>query len=147
MYSDTCINRSCSKVDNFLKRTDTFDLACFLYTSLSHISTAETAKRALLRTDNFFSPQIRKATCLTRTQRKFLGILRNRELNWTFLSIFSKKLFLYFKAIMILSDFILQFWRSTILLSRTLYLFFPSFPLQPSNSYFASLKAISDRHL
>ena len=55
MYCDTCINRSCSKAETLFRRTDTLDLICFLYASLSHISKAETVKRALLQTDNFFS--------------------------------------------------------------------------------------------
>ena len=91
MYNDTCTNWSCSKTETLLGRTDTFDLVCFLYASLSRISKAKTVKRALLQTDNFFSPQIKKATCFTHTQRTILRIPRNRELNWTFLSIFSKK--------------------------------------------------------
>ena len=39
----------------------------------------------------FFSPQIKKAACLTRKQRKILWIPRNRVLNWTFLSILSQR--------------------------------------------------------
>ena len=95
MYGDTCINRSCSKAETLFRRTDTLDLISFLYASLSHISKAETVKRALLQTDNFFSVIRLKSTCLTRTQRKILGIPRNRELNWTFLSIFSKREIFY----------------------------------------------------
>ena len=95
MYNDTCINWSCSKAETLLGRTDTFDLFCFLYASLSRISKAETVKRTLLQTDNSFSPQIKKATCFTHTQRTILGIPRNRELNWTFLSIFLKRKIFY----------------------------------------------------
>ena len=64
MYSDTCINRSCSKAETLFRRTDTLDLICFLYASLSHISKAETVKRTLVQRELFFSPQIKKATCL-----------------------------------------------------------------------------------
>ena len=39
------------------------------------------------------------------------------------MSIFSKKICLHFKTTTILFDFISQFWRSAILLSRTLHLF------------------------
>ena len=145
MYNDTCINWSCSKTETLLGRTDTFDLVCFLYASLSRVSKAKTVKRALLQTDNFFSPQIKKATCFTHTQRTILRIPRNRELNWTFLSIFSKKPNVFYTLKQQWP--ILQFWRSTILLSQTLYLFFPSCPLQPTNTCFVSLKAISDRDL
>ena len=52
--SETCINRSCSKVESLLRRTGTFESVCLLYASLSHISKAETVKRTLLQTDNFF---------------------------------------------------------------------------------------------
>ena len=58
----------------------------------------KTVKRTLLQTDNIFSPQLKKTPCLTRTQ-KFQEFPRNRELNWTFLSIFSKRnIFLHFKT-------------------------------------------------
>ena len=57
------------------------------------ISKAETVKTTLLQTDNFFQSSDKKATCLTRTQRKILGIPRNRELNWAFLSISSERKF------------------------------------------------------
>ena len=95
MYSDTCINWSCSKVETLLRRTDTFDFVCFLYASLSRIPKAETVKRALVQTNNFFQSSDKNATCLTRTQRKNLGIPRNRELNWTFFSIFSNRIIFY----------------------------------------------------
>ena len=55
-------------------------------------------KRTLLQTDNIFSSQIKKAPCLTRIQN-FREFPRNRELYWTFLSIFSKRnIFLHFKT-------------------------------------------------
>ena len=53
VYSETCINWSCSKVETLLRRSDTFDSVCFLYASLSRISKAETLKNTLLQTDNF----------------------------------------------------------------------------------------------
>ena len=77
------------------KKTDTFYLVCFLYASLLHISEGETVKRTVLQTDNFFQSSDKKPTCLTRTQRKILGIPRNRELNWTLLSIFSQRKIFY----------------------------------------------------
>ena len=40
-----------------------------------------------------------------------------------FVNFLKKKHFLHFKTGMFLFDFILQFWRGTILLSQTLYLF------------------------
>ena len=62
MYSGTCINRSCCKVETLLRRTDTFGLVCFLYASLSRISKAETVKRTLIQTDNFFQSSDKKPT-------------------------------------------------------------------------------------
>ena len=124
MYSDTCINRSCSKAETLLRRSDTFQLVCFFYASLLPISKGETVKWTLLQIDNFFQFSDKKAICFTRTQRKILGIPRNRELNWTFLLIFPKRNIFYFETTMILFDFILHFWRSKILLSQTLFLFF-----------------------
>ena len=124
MYSDTCINRSCSKAGTLLRRTDIFELVCFLYASLSCISKVETVKWHCFRETTFFSPQIKKQPALRRRKKK-LGIPRNTELNWTFLSIFSKRnIFLHFKTNIIFSNFILQFWKSTILFSRILYLIF-----------------------
>ena len=82
MHSNTCLNRSCSKAETLLKRTDTFSFHAFLK--------RKTVRRTLLQTDNIFSPQLNKTPCLTRTQ-KFQEFPRNGELNWTFLSIFSKR--------------------------------------------------------
>ena len=63
-------------------------------------------KRTLLQADNTFSPQLKKTPCLTRTQ-KFQEFPRNRELNCTFLSIFSKRnIFLHFKA----TFFLISIW-------------------------------------
>ena len=86
-----------------------------------------------LRRTTFFQFSDKKAICLRRKQIKILGIPRNRELNWTFLSILSKIIFFYFKVTIILFNFILQSWGSMILLSRNLYLFLPSYPLSLSN--------------
>ena len=124
MYSDICINRSCSKADTLFRRTDTFDLACFLYASLSHISKAETVKRTLLQTDNFFSV-LRWKSNLPNTDMKknFRNSEKQRIKLDIFVNFLKKKHFLHFKTAIILFDFILQFWRSTILLSRNLHLF------------------------
>ena len=62
MYSETCLNLSCSKAETLLWRTDTFDPVCFLYAFLSRISKA--VKRTLLQKDNIFSPQIKKHSAL-----------------------------------------------------------------------------------
>ena len=60
---ETCINKYCSKAETLLRRTDTFDTVCFLYTSLARISKAKTVKRTLLQTD-FFSLQIKSSPAL-----------------------------------------------------------------------------------
>ena len=44
VYSETCLNRSCSKAETLLRRTDTFDPASFLYAFLSRISKAKNCK-------------------------------------------------------------------------------------------------------
>ena len=117
MYNETCMNRSCSKAEALLRRTDRFDLVCFLY-ALSRISKAKTVKSTLLQTDNFFLSSDKKATCLTRTQIKIQEFTRNIIKLHIFVNFYTLKQQYFF------FHFILQFWRSTILLSRTLYLFF-----------------------
>ena len=67
---EICINRSCSKTEILLRRTDTFGPVCFIYAFLSPISKAETLKRTLLQTDNFFQSSDKKITCLTPTRIK-----------------------------------------------------------------------------
>ena len=95
---ETCINRSCSKMETLLRRTNAFGPVCFLYASLLRISKAKTVKGTLLQT--FFSPQIKNPPALRGHKQAFLEFLRNRELHWTFLSIFSKRnIFLHFKTI------------------------------------------------
>ena len=55
-------------------------------------------ERTLLLKDTLFHSSDKKSICLTWTQRKILGIPRNRKLNGTFLSVFSKRNFsLHFK--------------------------------------------------
>ena len=115
VYSETCINRSCSKAETLLRRTDTFDPVCFLYASLSHISKAETVKRTLLQTDNFFQSSDKKVTCLTRMQIKVLGISEKQRINSHILVNFLKKKrallhFLHFKRVLFF-NFILQFLK------------------------------------
>ena len=67
-----------------------------------------TVKRTLLQTDNFFSPQI-KATYLTRTQIKILGISEKQRTKLDiFVNFLKKKLFLHFKTITIF--FWISFW-------------------------------------
>ena len=101
VYSETCINRSCSKVEILLRRTDLFDPVCFLCASLSRISKAETVTRTLFQTDNFFQFSDKKVTCLRRTQIKVLGIPEKQRINLDIFVNFLKKklLFLHFKAV------------------------------------------------
>ena len=147
MYSDTCINRSCSKAETLFRRTDTLDLICFLYASLSYISKAETVKRALLQTDNFFSViRLKNNLLYPDTKKNFRNSEKQRIKLDIFVNFLKKNNFLHFETTIILFDFFLQFWRSTILLSRTMS-FFTSCALQPTNSCFVSLKVISDKDL
>ena len=81
VFSETCLNQSCSKAETLLRRTDTFDPVCFLYASLSHISNVETVKRTLLQTDNFFQSSDKKVTSLTWTQIKVLRISKKQRIN------------------------------------------------------------------
>ena len=94
MCSETYLNRSCSKAETLLRRADTFDLVCFLYVFLSRISKAKNCKEDTASDGEHFQSSDKKAPCLTRTQ-KFQEFPRNRELNWTFLSIFSKRNIFY----------------------------------------------------
>ena len=64
VYSETGINRSCSKAETLLRTTGTLDPVYFLYASLSRISKAETVKITLLQTDKFFQSSDKKVTCL-----------------------------------------------------------------------------------
>ena len=86
------MNRSCAKADTILRRTDTFDPVCFLYAFLSGISKAKIVKRTLRQKDNFFSPLIKKVTCLTRTQIKILRISERTKLD-IFVNFLKKKHF------------------------------------------------------
>ena len=114
VYSETCINRSCSKAETLLRRTDTFDPVCFLYASLSHISKVETVKRTLLQTDNFFQSSDKNMICLTRTKVKVLEISEKQRINLDIFCQFSQKEtpFLYFKTVFFF-DFILQFLKES----------------------------------
>ena len=96
VYSETCINWSCSEAETLLRRIDTFDPVCLLYASLSRISEAETVKRTLVQTENFFQPSNKKVICLTRTQIKALGISEKLRINFdVFLSFLKKKSIFY----------------------------------------------------
>ena len=127
VYSETCINWSCFKAETLPRRTGTFDPVCFLYASLSRISKAETVKRTLLQTDNFFQSSDIKFTCLTRTQIKVLGISEKQRINLdTFVNFLKKKrlFFLYFKIVIFFVFLIsfCSFWRKAILLSITAHI-------------------------
>ena len=106
-----------------LGETDTFDAVCFLFAFLSRISNAKNCKVDTASDGKRFQFSDKKATSLQGHFKNF----RNSEKPIIKLDIFfnflKRKHFLHFKTGMILFDFILQFWRSTILLSRTLYLF------------------------
>ena len=75
--------------------------------------------------NNFFQFSDKKATCLKWTEIKVSQIPRNRELNWIFLSVSSKRT-IFLKTVRQQSFFLISFcsFKSTILFSRTLHLFF-----------------------
>ena len=94
VFSETCLNQSCSKAETLLRRTDTFDPACFLYASPSRIS--ETVKMTLLQTDNFFQSSDKEVTCLTRTRIKVLGIYEKKRIDFDiFVNFLKKERFFY----------------------------------------------------
>ena len=70
MYSETCINQSFPEGETLLRRTDTFDLVCFVYASLSRISKAKTVERTLLQTNKFFQSSDKKVNCFTQLTLK-----------------------------------------------------------------------------
>ena len=69
--------------------------------------------------------QIKKSTCLTRTQIKTFRDFWEQVIKLDIFVNFPKKThFWHFRTPIIFFGFILQFWRSAILLSQTLYIFF-----------------------
>ena len=99
MYSETCLNRSCSKVETLLRRTDTFDSVCFLYASLSRISKAKNCKEDTASDGWHFQSSDKKAPCLTRTQIKISGIFEKQIIKLDILGNFLKnKHFLHCKT-------------------------------------------------
>ena len=124
VYSETFINWSCPKAETLLRSTGTSDPLSFLHAPLSHIPKAETVKRTLPQTDNFFRPSDKKATCLTRIQTKVLGVSEKLRINLDILSLFSKRnVFLHFKTVFFYS--ILQFLKEILLsiIARIKYYF------------------------
>ena len=75
--------------------------------------------------NNFIQFSDKKATWLTWTEIKVSQIPRNRELNWIFLSVSSKRT-IFLKTVRQQSFFLISFcsFKSTILFSGTLHLFF-----------------------
>ena len=102
----------------------------------------KTVKRTLLQTDNIFSPQLKKTPCLTRTQ-KFQEFPRNRELNWTFLSIFSKrKIFFTLQSSIFLFQF--EVLKECNSFDSNSLSFIPSCSLQPTNNCFCATESDID---
>ena len=117
VYSKTCINRSCFKVETLLRKTGTFDPACFQYASLSHSSKAETVKSTLLQTVNFFYSSDKKVTWITRRLIKKFRISEKQRINLdVFVNFLKKKRFFY-----TLKQFC-SFWRKAVLLSITAHI-------------------------
>ena len=76
--------------------------------------------------NNFFQFSDKKATCLKWTEIKVLQIPRNRELNWIFLSVSSKRT-IFLKTLRQQSFFFISFCSFKgvqYLFGRTLHLFF-----------------------
>ena len=133
MYSETCLNRSCSKAETLLRRTDTFDPVSFLYAFLSRISKAKNCKEDTA-SDGYFQSSGKNVPCLTQTQIKILEFPRNRELNSTFLSIFSKEKHFFTKQ-QFFFDFTLQFMKQCNTFDSNSLSFIPNYSLQPTNNY------------
>ena len=95
MYSETCINRSRSKAETLLRRTDTFDPVCFLYAFLPLISKAKTVKRTLLQTNNFFQSSNKKATCHMQTNKNFRNFRETKNQIGHFCQTSQKETFFY----------------------------------------------------
>ena len=95
MYSETCINRSRSKAETLLRRTDTFDPVCFLYAFLPLISKAKTVKRTLLQTSNFFQSSNKKATCHMQTNKNFRNFRETKNQIGHFCQTSQKETFFY----------------------------------------------------
>ena len=97
MYSQTCLNWSCSKAETLLRRTDTLDPVGFLYAFLSCISKAKNCKGDIASDRYYFQSS---APCLTRTQIKILGISEKQGIKLDIFVNFLKKkqFFLHFKA-------------------------------------------------
>ena len=143
MYSETCLNRSCSKAETLLRRTDTFDLIYSLYAFLPRISKAENCKEDTASYGEHFQSSVKKRTpCLTRAQQ-FQEFPRNTELNWTFLSIFSKRnIFLHFKAAFFLFQF--EVLKECNSFDSNSLSFIPSCSLQPTNNCFRATESDID---
>ena len=102
----------------------------------------KTVKRTLLQTDNILSHQLKKTPWLKRTQN-FQEFPRNRELNWTFLSIFSKRnIFLHFKATFFLFQF--EVLKECNSFDSNSLSFIPSCSLQPTNNCFCATESDID---
>ena len=141
MYSQTCLNWSCSKAETLLRRTDTLDPVGFLYAFLSCISKAKNCKGDIASDRYYFQSS---APCLTRTQIKILGISEKQGIKLDiFVNFLKKKHFFYTLKQQFFFDFNLQFWRSATLLTRTRNLFFQVALCKQPAIVFAPLKAIS----
>ena len=74
-----------------LIKADTFDPIYFLYASFSRISNAESVKKTLFQTDNFFQSSDKKLTCFTETQIKNLRISEKQRIKSDIFVNFLKK--------------------------------------------------------
>ena len=101
----------------------------------------KTVKRTLLQTDNISSPQMKKHPAL-RGHKNFRNF-RGTELNWTFLSIFSKRdIFLHFKTKFFWFQFAVLKECNTF--DSNSLSFIPSCSLQPTNNCFCATESDID---
>ena len=145
MHSDTCINRSCSKAETLFTRTETFNLVCFLYASLSHLSKEETVKRTLFQTNNFFSVlEIKKQPALPGHNENFRNSEKQRIKFDIFVNFLTKKHFYTSKQQWF---FLIHFkvLKESDTFESNSVSFFTGCPLQLTNNCFTSLKVIRTR--
>ena len=134
MDSETCLNRSCSKVETLLRRTDTFDPVSFLYASFHAFLKRKTVKRILLQMDNIFSHQIKKNTLLY-GNTKISGIAEKQRIKLEIFVNFLKKKHFFTLQNNIFFISICSFEGVQHFDSNSLS-FIPTCSLQPTNNCF-----------
>ena len=144
MYSETCLNRSCSKAETLLRKTDKFDPVYFLYAFFSRIFKAKNCKEDTAWDRYLFQCSDKKAPCLTWTRTKILGISEEKRIKLDIsVNFLKKKCFFTFQNnnfffISICSfERVQHFWFE-------LCIFIPSCFLQPTNNCFCATESDID---